>query len=50
MLNKFVYCRICELLNGKGAGKNNKFQAKVNNMANRQKAEDLIKTYFADTK
>lgn len=40
-------CRVCELLNGKGAGKNNRFQAKVNTMANRSKAEDLIKSYFA---
>ncbi|RZC39055.1 alanyl-tRNA editing protein Aarsd1 [Asbolus verrucosus] len=39
-------CSICELLGGKGAGKGNKFQAKVTNMANRKEAERLIKEYF----
>lgn len=40
--------RICELLEGKGAGKGNKFQAKVSRMANRPKAEQLIAEYFSE--
>ncbi|XP_066261067.1 alanyl-tRNA editing protein Aarsd1 [Euwallacea similis] len=38
--------KISELLEGKGAGKGNKFQAKVLKMANRPKAEEIIKDYF----
>ncbi|KAJ8922402.1 hypothetical protein NQ315_004347 [Exocentrus adspersus] len=38
--------QICELLDGKGAGKGNKFQAKVTKMANRKKAEQRISDYF----
>ncbi|KAL3285209.1 hypothetical protein HHI36_019324 [Cryptolaemus montrouzieri] len=38
--------RISEVLNGKGAGKGNKYQAKVNNMSNRPKAEKLIEEHF----
>ncbi|XP_066152137.1 alanyl-tRNA editing protein Aarsd1-B isoform X2 [Euwallacea fornicatus] len=38
--------KISELLEGKGAGKGNKFQAKVMKMANRSKAEAIIKDYF----
>ncbi|XP_017777983.1 PREDICTED: alanyl-tRNA editing protein Aarsd1 [Nicrophorus vespilloides] len=37
---------ICELLNGKGAGKGNRFQAKVANLGNRNKVEELLKKYF----
>lgn len=33
-------------MDGKGAGKGNKFQAKVNNMKNFVKVESLIKEYF----
>lgn len=40
--------RVCELLEGKGAGKGNKFQAKVARMANRIKAEQLIAEYFSE--
>jgi hypothetical protein len=36
-------------LNGKGAAKGPKFQAKVSNFANRTKAEELIKQYVAGT-
>ncbi|GJQ77226.1 hypothetical protein Trydic_g14895 [Trypoxylus dichotomus] len=38
--------KICELLNGKGAGKGNKFNAKVNSLNNRKKVEELLKEYF----
>ncbi|CAH1180152.1 unnamed protein product [Phaedon cochleariae] len=38
--------KVCELLDGKGAGKGNKFQAKVNKMANRKSAEKYITEYF----
>lgn len=38
--------KILELMDGKGAGKGNKFQAKVNNMKNFVKVESLIKEYF----
>ncbi|XP_030756279.1 alanyl-tRNA editing protein Aarsd1-B [Sitophilus oryzae] len=40
--------KICELLGGKGAGKGNKYQAKVSNMANRNKVEELIANYFKE--
>lgn len=40
--------KISELLEGKGAGKGNKYQAKVGKMSNRTKAEELIKEYFKD--
>lgn len=39
--------KICELLDGKGAGKGNRFQAKVSKMMNRTKCEKLIEKYFA---
>jgi hypothetical protein len=42
-----VCFRVCTLLNGKGAAKGPKFQAKVMNLANRTKAEELIKQYIA---
>ncbi|XP_067139212.1 alanyl-tRNA editing protein Aarsd1-B [Centruroides vittatus] len=35
--------KICELLEGKGAGKNGRFQAKVNNLSKRPQAEELLK-------
>ncbi|KAF7281048.1 hypothetical protein GWI33_005232 [Rhynchophorus ferrugineus] len=38
--------KICALLKGKGAGKGNKFQAKVTKMANRSEADELIANYF----
>jgi hypothetical protein len=38
---------LCALLNGKGAAKGPKFQAKVSNLADRAKAEELIKDYVA---
>ncbi|XP_069669325.1 alanyl-tRNA editing protein Aarsd1-B isoform X2 [Periplaneta americana] len=38
--------KVCQLLNGKGAGKGPKFQAKVSCLANRAKAEELIKQYM----
>ncbi|XP_026480517.1 alanyl-tRNA editing protein Aarsd1-B isoform X1 [Ctenocephalides felis] len=38
--------KICELLNGKGAGKGNKYQAKVNNLKNRQTCLNLIASKF----
>lgn len=38
--------KICELLGGKGAGKGNRFQAKVTNLGNRSKAEDLLRKHF----
>ncbi|XP_060519865.1 alanyl-tRNA editing protein Aarsd1-B [Cylas formicarius] len=38
--------KICDLLEGKGAGKGNRFQAKVYKMSNRPKAEALIEEYF----
>jgi hypothetical protein len=41
--------RVCALLNGKGAAKGPKFQAKVSNLANRTKAEELIKQHIAGT-
>uniref|UniRef100_A0AAR5P3S8 Threonyl/alanyl tRNA synthetase SAD domain-containing protein n=1 Tax=Dendroctonus ponderosae TaxID=77166 RepID=A0AAR5P3S8_DENPD len=40
--------KICELLGGKGAGKGHRFQAKVSKMANRSKAEELLKEYFSN--
>jgi hypothetical protein len=45
-----VCFRICALLNGKGAAKGPKFQAKVANLANRTKAEELIKQHIAGTR
>ncbi|PSN34908.1 Alanyl-tRNA editing protein Aarsd1-B [Blattella germanica] len=39
--------QICEILNGKGAGKGSKFQAKVSNLGKRSAAEELIKQHFA---
>ncbi|KAK9730161.1 Threonyl and Alanyl tRNA synthetase second additional domain [Popillia japonica] len=38
--------KICELFNGKGAGRGNKFNAKVNSLNNRKKVEELLKEYF----
>ncbi|XP_049863039.1 alanyl-tRNA editing protein Aarsd1 isoform X1 [Schistocerca gregaria] len=38
--------QICKLLDGKGAGKGTRFQAKVNNLKNIRAAEKLIKEYF----
>ncbi|KAJ8959307.1 hypothetical protein NQ318_021993 [Aromia moschata] len=38
--------KICEILEGKGAGKGNKFQAKVTKNGEPQKAEDCIINYF----
>ncbi|KAI4461228.1 alanyl-trna editing protein [Holotrichia oblita] len=38
--------KICELYNGKGAGKGNKFNAKVNSLNNKKKVEELLKEYF----
>lgn len=35
--------KVCELLEGKGVGKNGRFQAKVNNLSKRSKAEELLK-------
>ncbi|XP_018566870.1 alanyl-tRNA editing protein Aarsd1-B [Anoplophora glabripennis] len=40
--------QICEMFKGKGAGKGNKFQAKVTKMVNRKKAEQYISDYFKD--
>lgn len=45
MLIKYI-CRVCEMLEGKGAGKGNKFQAKVTKMANRKKVETFIAEFF----
>lgn len=45
-----VLFRVCALLNGKGAAKGPKFQAKVSNLANRTKAEELIKQHIAGTR
>ncbi|XP_074038917.1 alanyl-tRNA editing protein Aarsd1-B [Leptinotarsa decemlineata] len=39
---------ICNLLDGKGAGKGNKFQAKVNKMVNRKEAEKSVSDYFKE--
>ncbi|XP_044766453.1 alanyl-tRNA editing protein Aarsd1-B [Coccinella septempunctata] len=39
--------RICSLMDGKGAGKGNKFQAKVTKMENRSKAEQVVKEHFS---
>lgn len=41
-----MFFSICEILEGKGAGKGNKFQAKVSKMANRIKAEAYVAEYF----
>lgn len=41
-----IFSRIGELLNGKGAGKGNRYQAKVSNMGNRSKALALLKEHF----
>ncbi|KAG5886566.1 hypothetical protein JTB14_011278 [Gonioctena quinquepunctata] len=38
---------VCDSLDGKGAGKGNKFQAKVNKMANRKEVEKRISDYFS---
>ncbi|XP_025830493.1 alanyl-tRNA editing protein Aarsd1-B-like [Agrilus planipennis] len=38
--------QISNILEGKGAGKGKKFQAKVTKMANMKKAEELIKNHF----
>ncbi|GLG96001.1 Alanyl-tRNA editing protein Aarsd1-B [Gryllus bimaculatus] len=38
--------KICEILDGKGAGKGQKFQAKVSNLAKRNEAVKLIKKHF----
>nr|CAI5828539.1 unnamed protein product [Callosobruchus analis] len=38
--------KISEVLEGKGSGKGNKYQAKVNKMANRKKAEQIVIDYF----
>jgi misacylated tRNA(Ala) deacylase len=38
--------QICERLDGKGNGKNNKFQGKVNNLKNIKECEELIKDYY----
>ncbi|KAL1518381.1 hypothetical protein ABEB36_002012 [Hypothenemus hampei] len=40
--------KISELLEGKGSGKGNKFQAKVMKMANRSKAEQLIMDHYVE--
>ncbi|KAK9880837.1 hypothetical protein WA026_013163 [Henosepilachna vigintioctopunctata] len=40
---------ICNVLNGKGAGKGNKFQAKVTNMRCRPEAEKLIIQYYSES-
>lgn len=41
--------QVCALLNGKGAAKGPKFQAKISNLASRMKAEELIKQYVTGT-
>nr|XP_022908357.1 alanyl-tRNA editing protein Aarsd1 [Onthophagus taurus] len=38
--------KICQILSGKGAGKGNKYQGKVNNLGNLHLVEDLLKSYF----
>jgi misacylated tRNA(Ala) deacylase len=38
--------KMCGILDGKGNGKNNKFQAKVNNLKKVKECEHLIKDYF----
>uniref|UniRef100_A0A1B6BYN1 Alanyl-transfer RNA synthetases family profile domain-containing protein n=1 Tax=Clastoptera arizonana TaxID=38151 RepID=A0A1B6BYN1_9HEMI len=38
--------KICALLEGKGAGKGSKFQAKVRNLSTKEKASELIESYF----
>ncbi|CAH1968839.1 unnamed protein product [Acanthoscelides obtectus] len=38
--------KIADILEGKGSGKGNKYQAKVNKMVNHKKAEQLIVNYF----
>ena len=45
-----VCFRVCALLNGKGAAKGPKFQAKVSSLANRTKAEELIRQHIAGTR
>jgi hypothetical protein len=45
-----VCFRVCALLNGKGAAKGPKFQAKVSSLANRTKAEELIKQHIVGTR
>jgi hypothetical protein len=37
---------ICQKLDGKGNGKNNKFQAKVGNLKKVKECEEAIKAYF----
>ncbi|XP_045464052.1 alanyl-tRNA editing protein Aarsd1 [Harmonia axyridis] len=39
--------RICTIMDGKGAVKGNKYQAKVNKIENRSKAEQVISEYFS---
>ncbi|XP_057654504.1 alanyl-tRNA editing protein Aarsd1-B [Diorhabda carinulata] len=39
--------KICQLLEGKGAGKGNTFRAKVSNMAKRKDAEKILTNYFS---
>jgi len=39
--------KICDMLNGKGAGKGTRFQAKVSNLGNRGKVEKMLAEYFA---
>nr|CAH7757773.1 unnamed protein product [Callosobruchus chinensis] len=38
--------KISEVLEGKGSGKGNKYQAKVSKMANRKKAQQIVIDYF----
>lgn len=40
-----LYCRVLEMLQGKGAGKNGRFQGKVNSMARRGEVETLIQEH-----
>lgn len=42
--------KICEILNGKGNGKNEKFQAKVNNLNKLKEVEKLVAEHFKSKK
>lgn len=45
----FVLCRVLELLQGKGAGKNGRFQGKANSLARRGDVEALLREHCKNT-
>ena len=43
-----IYCRVAEILEGKGAGKRGRYQGKANKLSKRGEADSLLREFIAN--